>query len=197
MKSKRKSIRINKVYTRSGDSGKTSLADGEIRFKDDDRIESYGAIDELNAHLGCCNELLEANKNKQFLSVQDKIIDIQNELFNIGAYLASGKNKNEKNFSDSYLDKVKKMEIEIDTINESLTGLESFVLPGGSIINAHFHIARTICRRAERRVIKLSKIETVNAHIIIYLNRLSDLLFVWSRWISKLLGHQENLWKIN
>jgi len=197
MKNKRTSIRINKVYTRSGDLGKTSLADGEIRYKDDDRIESYGAIDELNAHLGCCNELLRANNNKQFLSLQDKIINIQNELFNIGAYLASGKIAKEQNFSNSYLDKVKKMEVDIDTINESLSSLESFILPGGSVINAHFHIARTVCRRAERRVIKLSKIEAVNSNIIIYLNRLSDLLFVWSRWISKLLGHQENLWKVN
>jgi cob(I)alamin adenosyltransferase len=190
-------IRINKVYTRTGDAGKTSLIGGEKRWKDDARVEAYGTVDELNAEMGLCRELLKEQKDDQFISLILFLKSVQNELFNLGSQLAAAEEHDSDNLPQLSGDAVLKLESEIDTVNESLLELTSFVLPGGNVINAQFHMARNVCRRAERRVVSLSRNETVDLENIRYLNRLSDALFVWSRWVSNILGDTENLWNPN
>ena len=188
-------IRLNKIYTRSGDSGKTRLIGGEERWKDDDRVEAYGTVDELNAQIGLCRELIKETENKQFGLLIKTLKSIQNELYNLGTQLAVVSGGDTDNLPKLSEDAILKLESEIDTSNESLLELKSFVLPGGSVINAQFHIARNVCRRGERRVVCLSKKENVDSENIRYLNRLSDALFVWSRWVSNIIGDEENLWE--
>ena len=193
-KSKSPNIRINKVYTRSGDAGQTRLIGGKKRFKDDLRVEAYGTVDELNAAIGLCRELVKETGNKKFGLLIQALELIQNELFNLGTQIATSDNDNAGNLPKLSEDTIIKLESEIDTANEFLSELTSFVLPGGSVINAQFHIARNVCRRAERRAVALSKIETLDPINLKYLNRLSDALFVWSRWISNILGNEEHVW---
>ena len=193
-KTKSPNIRINKVYTRTGDTGKTRLIGGDERWKDNARVEAYGTVDELNAEIGLCGELLKEQKDDQFSSLIRLLKSVQNELFNLGTQLATAKGDDSENLPRLSDDAILKLESEIDTANESLLELTSFVLPGGSVINAQFHIARNVCRRAERRVVSLAKKENVDSDNIRYLNRLSDALFVWSRWVSKIIGDEENLW---
>ena len=193
-KTKSPNIRINKVYTRSGDAGKTHLIGGEERWKDNIRVEAFGTVDELNAEIGLCRELVKEIGNEKFRSLIRFLKSVQNELFNLGTQLAMEKGADTENLPQLSDDAISKLESEIDTANVLLSELTSFVLPGGSIINAQFHIARNVCRRAERRVVSLSKKENIDSDNIRYLNRLSDALFVWSRWVSKIIGDKENLW---
>ena len=190
-------IRINKVYTRTGDAGKTRLIGGEERWKDDARVEAYGTVDELNSEIGLCRELLKEQKHDQFSSLIRFLKSVQNELFNLGSQLAVAEYSDSENLPHLSGDAISKLESEIDTVNETLLELTSFVLPGGSVINAQFHMARNVCRRAERRTVTLSRNETVVPENIRYLNRLSDALFVWSRWVSHILGDTENFWNPN
>ena len=190
-------IRINKIYTRTGDSGKTRLVGGEERFKDDIRVESYGTVDELNAEIGLCKELIKETGDKKFGSLIETLNLVQNELYNLGTQLATADGGDAYNMPKLSDDAILCLESEIDTVNESLSELTSFVLPGGSVMNAQFHIARNVCRRAERRAVTLSKIEKLDPVNLQYLNRLSDALFVWSRWISIIQGKEENLWDPN
>ena len=190
-------IRINKVYTRNGDKGKTRLIGGEKCWKDDARVEAYGTVDELISIIGLCQELLKEQKDDQFSSLIRLLKSVQNELFNLGSQLAISENRNPKDLPRLSHDAVSKLESEIDILNESLSELTSFVLPGGSMINAQFHLARNVCRRAERRAVSLAKNATVDQENIRYLNRLSDALFVWSRWVSHILKDDENLWEPN
>ena len=190
-------IRINKVYTRTGDAGRTRLIGGEKRWKDDARVEAYGTVDELNSEIGLCRELLKEQKEDQFSSLICFLKSVQNELFNLGSQLAAAEDRDTENLPQLSDDAISKLETEIDTVNESLSELTSFVLPGGSVINAQFHMARNVCRRAERRTVTLARNETVDQENIRYLNRLSDALFVWSRWVSHILGDTENLWNPN
>ena len=187
-------IRLNKIYTRSGDAGKTRLIGREERWKDDDRVEAYGTVDELNAQIGLCRELIKETGNEKFGSLIQTLKSVQNELYNLGTQLAVASGGDADNLPQLSEDSILKLESEIDTSNESLSELTSFVLPGGSVINAQLHIARNVCRRAERRVVSLLKKENINPENIRYLNRLSDALFVWSRWVSKMIGDEENLW---
>jgi len=196
-KTKSPKIRINKVYTRSGDAGKTHLIGGEERWKDNIRVEAFGTVDELNAEIGLCRELVKEIGNEKFRSLIRFLKSVQNELFNLGTQLATDLGDDSKNLPQLSDDAILKLESEIDTANESLSELTSFVLPGGSVINAQLHIARNVCRRAERRVVSLLKKENVDPENIRYLNRLSDALFVWSRWVSKIIGDEENLWDPN
>ena len=196
-KTKSPNIRINKVYTRSGDAGKTHLIGGKERWKDNIRVEAFGTVDELNAEIGLCRELVKEIGNEKFRSLIRFLKSVQNELFNLGTQLATAEGDNSKNLPQLSDDAILKLESEIDTANESLSELTSFVLPGGSVINAQLHIARNVCRRAERRVVSLLKKENVDPENIRYLNRLSDALFVWSRWVSKIIGDEENLWDPN
>jgi len=190
-------IRINKVYTRSGDAGKTRLVGGKERFKDDARVEAYGSVDELNAQIGLCRELIKETGDEKFHSLIKVLKIVQNELFNLGTQLAVVAGDDANNLPQLSSDATSKLETEIDNANEFLSELTSFVLPGGSAINAQFHIARNVCRRAERRTVTLSKIEKLDPVNLKYLNRLSDALFVWSRWITIVLHHEEHLWSPN
>ena len=190
-------IRINKVYTRTGDGGKTRLVGGEQRFKDDPRVEAYGSVDELNSHIGLCRELLRKTGREEFGDLISYLKTIQNELFNLGTQLASTDDARSAELPHLPGDAVEKLESEIDSANEVLSELKSFVLPGGSVLNAQFHVTRNVCRRAERRAVSLSKNEKVAPENIRYLNRLSDALFVWSRWVSHILEDEENLWEPN
>ena len=188
-------IRINKVYTRTGDAGKTRLIGGKKRWKDDFRVEAYGTVDELNSEIGLCRELLKEQKDDQFSSLIRFLKSIQNELFNLGSQLAAAEDCDSDNLPRLSHDAISQLESEIDTANELLSELTSFVLPGGSVINAQFHMARNVCRRAERRTVTLARNETVDPENIRYLNRLSDTLFVWSRWVSHILKDDESLWE--
>ena len=190
-------IRINKVYTRTGDSGKPRLIGGKKLWKDNARVEAYGTVDELNAAIGLCREFLKETGNEKFRSLIKLLKSVQNELFNLGTQLAMEEGADTENLPQLSDDAISKLESEIDTANVSLSELTSFVLPGESVINAQFHIARNVCRRAERRVVSLLKKENIDSVNIRYLNRLSDALFVWSRWVSNIIGDKENLWDPN
>lgn len=194
-KSNSANIRINKVYTRTGDGGKTRIVGGEKRSKDDPRVEAYGSVDELNSHLGLCRDLLIKHNRDEFKELIQFLKIVQNELFDLGTQLACSDGELNSTLPKISGKSIKVLESEIDSANSDLGELKSFVLPGGSILNSQFHIARSICRRAERRAVTLANIESVEAINIIYLNRLSDALFVWSRWISHILNDNENLWE--
>ena len=192
--SKQSNIRINKVYTRTGDLGQTRLVDGSKCYKDDLRVESYGTIDELNSCLGLCSELLIDENTKLFSEIIDFIYQVQNKLFNMGTQIAMPQTKQENDFPRLNASDVTILENEIDKRNKDLFELTSFILPGGCKIAANLHIARNICRRAERRLVSLHKNTPVEMVNLQYLNRLSDLLFVWSRYITISLNLDEKYW---
>ena len=196
-KSNSPNIRINKVYTRSGDKGKTRLIGGIECHKDDARVEAYGTVDELNSHIGLCREMLINENNDVFNSLIIFLKSVQNELFDLGTQLASSNNEKSSTLPKLENNYIKKIEDQIDELNTNLPELSSFILCGGSQINAQFHVARNVCRRAERRAVALYKNHEFDSINLQYLNRLSDALFVWSRWISMILGDDESLWEPN
>ena len=175
-KNVKSNIRINKVYTKKGDSGKTNLIGGSLVDKDNLRIEAYGTIDELQAIIGACIINIEKlDIDKDIKNKSNKIFcRIQNELFNLGSSLSRLDIDQNLNIPKVKEEDVHQLELEMDKINKSLPELTSFVLPGGSDINVFFHIARTVCRRAERRCVTLSKQSYIDDNIVPYLNRLSD-----------------------
>ena len=177
-----------KVYTKTGDKGETGLFGGKRLSKDDLRIETYGTIDELNSWIG----LLRDQKIPK--AQIDKLIDVQNELFVIGSHLAADSSK--KNLKLPLLDSDATLKLEqwIDELDLSLEPMKFFVLPGGHESVSYCHIARSCCRRAERRVVSLSQKENVHEFIIPYLNRLSDLLFTLSRSMTVHFGASEIPW---
>jgi cob(I)alamin adenosyltransferase len=192
-------VALNRIYTRRGDSGETALAGGQRVPKDSPRIESYGEVDELNSFLGAAvvtlSELLAANPS---LAVLDVILRrVQHELFNLGSILATLPEDVHAKQPRITEVEIAQLEKEIDQMNESLGALRSFVLPGGCRLNADLHVCRTVCRRAERRLTALSRIEPVPPETIQYLNRLSDALFVWSRWVNQVIQVPEVLWQPN
>jgi len=177
-----------KVYTKTGDSGITSLFGGQRIEKDSVRIEAYGHVDELNSQIGV---ILVGNLPKE---IAQKLTRIQKELFVLGADLATPPKVKTKiqRINKSY---VTRLEREIDQWDKMLPKLQNFILPGGGEIGAKLHLARTITRRAERAVVNLNHQEKVNKNAQIYLNRLSDWLFVLARYVNKLEGAKENIWK--
>jgi cob(I)alamin adenosyltransferase len=185
-------LAINRVYTRRGDSGQTSLAGGQRLPKNDLRIEAYGTVDELNSFIGLARE------SARELPELDRILRrVQHELFNLGSILATLPEDVHPKQARITATESEQLEREIDRMNEGLPALRSFVLPGGSRLNAELHICRTICRRAERVCVALAATTEVDEAILKYLNRLSDALFVWSRWASQQLGVAETLWEPN
>jgi cob(I)alamin adenosyltransferase len=177
---------LNRIYTRTGDDGTTALANGERRKKYDLRVAAYGTVDETNAVIGIA----------RLHTKNDKLIDgmltrIQNDLFDLGADLCLP-GQERLRVSDG---QVERLEGDIDALNKDLTPLQSFVLPGGSPAAAHLHLARTICRRAERMIVELadSKGERVSPPVIKYMNRLSDFLFVASRYLNG-KGEADVMW---
>jgi len=183
-------VKLNRIYTRTGDKGTTALADGQRRSKADLRVETYGTVDETNACVGLARLHTEGE-------VDAMLSRIQNELFDLGADLATPETEKPLPYEPlRILDaQVERLEREIDRLNEALSPLRSFVLPGGSPAAAALHLARTVCRRAERLVVALAEKpgEAVSPAAIKYLNRLSDFLFVASRFVND-RGGGDVLW---
>lgn len=190
---------INKIYTKSGDSGMTSLVNGRRVPKYDLRIETYGTVDELNATLGVvAASIRELEGETPALARLGGIVGrVQHELFNLGSLLATDAAEVKPYQARITPADVAQLESEIDQMNEELPELHSFVLPGGARLNAELHVSRTVCRRAERLLAALAQQEEAPGEALHYLNRLSDVLFVWSRWASKALGVPEVLWSPN
>jgi cob(I)alamin adenosyltransferase len=192
-------IALNRIYTRKGDSGQTQLAGGQVLSKDDLRIESYGTVDELNAFVGAARTTadgLGAQKN-QLREFAATLKRIQHELFNLGSILATLPEDVHPKQARITKAEIDQLEREIDRANEELQPLRSFVLPGGSRLDAELHICRTVCRRAERLLVRLGAGQQVPPETVQYLNRLSDAFFVWSRWVNHVLGTPETLWEPN
>ncbi|MBT8219281.1 MAG: cob(I)yrinic acid a,c-diamide adenosyltransferase [Bacteroidia bacterium] len=176
-----------KIYTKTGDSGETSLFGGKRLPKDHVRISAYGEVDELNSHIGLVRDLIS---NEIQISL---LTSIQNKLFVVGSYLAKDPDK-EMALPELEDDAIEQLEIQIDSISETIPPLKNFILPGGHPVVAHCHIARCVCRRAERSVVALGHLEKIDAYILRYLNRLSDYLFVLCRLISHEMGAEEIKW---
>jgi cob(I)alamin adenosyltransferase len=190
---------INRVYTRRGDGGETALAGGQRVPKDCRRIEAYGAVDELNACLGVARATLReiAGHAPRLRELDAILLRAQHELFNLGSILATlpeDVHPKQARVTDA---EVAQLEAEMDRMNRDLPPLRSFVLPGGDRLNAELHVCRTVCRRAERVTVALGRVESVPPEAVRYLNRLSDALFVWSRWASYAAGSPETLWEPN
>src|SRR5580700_420884 len=191
-------LAINRVYTRQGDTGETSLAGGQRVPKDSPRIEAYGTVDELNSFVGLARESAATDPAHPALAALAGILlRVQHELFNLGSILATLPEDVHPRQARITEAEIARLEAEIDRANESLPALRSFVLPGGSRLNAELHVCRTVCRRAERIVTALAREDQVPAEAVKYLNRLSDAFFVWSRWASLLSGAPETLWEPN
>lgn len=189
-------VKINKVYTKTGDKGETSLVGGRRILKDDRRIESYGTIDELNTVIGIARSfILKESKENKWQRMTLILQAIQQKLFDLGSELATHEEDKYEGQIVASSKNVKWLESLIDQINSNLDPLESFVLPGGDPINAYLHQARTVCRRAERQTLRFSRTTEINPQIIAFLNRLSDLLFVLARWASYQSGAGETLWQ--
>jgi cob(I)alamin adenosyltransferase len=186
-------LAINRVYTRQGDRGETALAGGQRVPKDGPRIAAYGDVDELNAFLGAAR-VTAAEAAPELARI---LLRVQHELFNLGSILATLPQDVHPRQARITEADVARLESEMDRLNEGLPPLRSFVLPGGSRLEADLHLCRTVCRRAERSCVALSRVEEVPAEAIRYLNRLSDALFVWSRWAAHATGAAETLWEPN
>ncbi len=178
------------VYTKTGDKGTTSLIGGTRIAKNHDRLEAYGTVDELNTHLGMIRSFDIDDRSGQF------IIKIQNHLFTIGAYLATDSSKSDlRSRLNTNENTIEELEIEMDELENTLPPLTQFVLPGGHPTVSSCHIARTVCRRAERRAITVSEENDTDNYVIRYLNRLSDYLFVLSRYQAYRLNVEETPWQ--
>ncbi len=188
-------LALNRIYTKRGDRGETSLAGGQRLPKDSLRIEAYGTVDELNAFLGAAR--LSAEERPELRQLAGILKRVQHELFNLGPILATRPEDVHPKQPRITAAEVRQLELEIDAMNAGLPGLRSFVLPGGCRINTELHVCRTVCRRAERICVRLAREEDVPPEAVHYLNRLSDALFVWSRWVCHQLGADETLWEPN
>lgn len=178
-----------KIYTKTGDTGKTSLLGGKRVSKADLRIDAYGTVDELNSFIGLLRDQ-EINQKRESL-----LKEVQDRLFTIGATLATEPGKTNIKRPDLHDEDLEVLEKEIDAMESQLPPLKHFILPGGHQIVSFCHIARTVCRRTERCVIDLMEVEEVDEIIVKYLNRLSDYLFVLGRMVSQELGVEEVTWK--
>ena len=177
-----------KIYTKTGDTGETALFGGKRVPKDALRIDAYGSVDELNSLLGVVRSLKPKKKI-------DAILDLlQHQLFELGADLATPIGESNSHIPRITATHVAELEKVIDALESKLKPLKVFILPGGSKIASHLHLARTVCRRAERAVVRLSRNENIGNDVIVYLNRLSDLLFVMARFANKSERHKETTW---
>ena len=196
-------LAINRVYTRTGDVGETGLAGGQRVPKDAPRIEAYGTVDELNSFLGAARatatELASENPaiEPSLALLAGILLRVQHELFNLGSILATLPEDVHPKQARVTGAEVAQLELEIDRMNQDLPPLASFVLPGGSRLNAELHVGRTVCRRAERACVAAGRVESIPPEAVKYLNRLGDALFVWSRWASHITGVAETLWQPN
>jgi cob(I)alamin adenosyltransferase len=181
--------RLTKLYTRKGDEGETSLGGGQRVAKDSTRVAAYGTVDELNAHLGA---VLAHDLSPR---LDGELRRIQNELFHLGSDLCFlEEDKAEHTLPQIEARHIGQLEQTIDELLQVVGPLQNFILPGGSAGAAGLHVARTVCRRAERAVVTLARDEIIGAHVLHYLNRLSDLLYVMARYENKQRGVTEPLW---
>ncbi len=185
-------VKIDKIYTRTGDDGSTGLVGGSRTKKNSLRVHAYGEIDELNSFIG-----LVFTQAREIGATQliEKLALISNELFDVGAVLATPNGAKTKSLVTIDPSQATRLEEWIDSLTAGLPPLRSFVLPGGTPLNASLHIARAVCRRAERAIVELHTHEAVQPSILIYINRLSDLLFAMARSESHRLGIPELLWQ--
>jgi cob(I)alamin adenosyltransferase len=199
-------INITRVYTRGGDTGKTSLVGGARVDKDCRKLESYGTVDELICLVGAARTVIAAESDspkarKGILpapvraELETSLRRIQNRLFDMGSILATPADKPYPGMPEIMDEDAAGLEREMDRMQESLESLNSFVLPGGTLPNAALHQCRAVCRRAEREIIRLSREEAVDKRVIKYINRLSDFFFVMSRYASRKAGVKEYLWE--
>lgn len=198
-------VRITRVYTRTGDKGETALVGGKRLPKDSPRIEAYGTIDELNSVVGLArvfNEervkkgsTLSSTKGKAHRFLDEILRRIQDELFDLGSELATPQDFSYEGMYHVGEKEVKRIEELIDECQKELGPLKSFVLPGGGRIGGCLHQCRTVCRRAEREILRLSRVEEIGEYPLKYVNRLGDLFFVLSRWVGKHTGEKEYLWQ--
>jgi cob(I)alamin adenosyltransferase len=177
-----------KIYTKTGDIGETSLFGGRRVLKSELRIESYGTVDELNSWIGLVRDVTTNNETRELLK------EIQDRLFTLGAVLASGSDKQASKAPDLHESDIEHLEHAIDAMDTQLEPLRNFILPGGHVHVSYCHIARTVCRRAERLTVALHQTDPLHPLIIKYLNRLSDYLFTLSRMMAKDLGAEEVNW---
>ncbi len=188
-------MRLTKIYTKVGDKGQTMLAGGTKVPKDSLRIDTYGTIDELNSFLGLLRDTLAGGHSSGFTDLLSQLAAIQNEMHDLGGELSTPLPQLDISRQQVVTSaSIARLESEIDAYNDKLPPLANFVLPGGHLGNSTAHVCRTVCRRAERLLVALSRAEAVRDEPRIYLNRLSDWLFVASRVISQRLGCPEVLW---
>src|SRR6202790_4969040 len=190
-------IRLTKIYTRTGDKGLTALVGGQRVPKESGRLEAYGTIDELNSIVGIVRTYMPNYTQKfgdDFNWHCEMLRRIQNELFDVGSELATPDDAEYEGMHRMGEGEVKLLEQEMDQMQKNLQPLNSFTLPGGGVLNAFLHQARTVCRRAERVCWMVHREEPINDRLMAYVNRLSDHLFVQSRWVAKRLGEPEYLW---
>ena len=190
-------VRITRVYTRTGDKGETALVGGRRVPKDSSRIEAYGTIDELNSIVGLARVFNEEKlkKGKAHRLLDEILRKIQDELFDLGSELATPADFTYEGMYRLGEKEVKRIEELIDECQKELGPLKSFVLPGGGKIGGYLHQCRTVCRRAEREILRLSRVEEISEWPLKYVNRLSDLFFVLARWVGKSTGEKEYLWQ--
>ena len=179
-----------KIYTRTGDQGQTGLLGGARVAKDDARIEAYGTVDELNSHVGMLRDLAAPHH-------AERLITIQETLFTIGSHLASSSNEERKRFKVPAIgdQMISELEHAMDEMDKELEPMRSFILPGGHPAASQAHICRTVCRRAERRVVLLAASSDVDPALVRFLNRLSDYFFVLARHLGKLHGIADTPWR--
>jgi cob(I)alamin adenosyltransferase len=189
-------VRLNRIYTKAGDGGQTRLVGGQKVGKDSLRLECYGTVDELMAVIGLVRASL-AEPEAPLGSAELELVlrRVQNELFNLGSDLATLPDDRHPEQPVIEVRHIEALEQAIDTWNAQLPELRSFVLPGGGWVPAHLHLARTVCRRAERLAVRLAASEPVSDTVVPYLNRLSDALFVMSRHATRLYNQPEPLWE--
>ncbi len=190
-------MRITKVYTRTGDAGKTRLAGGQQVWKDSLRVEAYGTVDELNSLVGVVRvfNAEKAGSHAQAARLEEELRWVQNKLFDTGGILATAPGQMFKSMPQVTEKDVTRLEKLIDECQKDLAPLKEFILPGGGKVSGLLHQARTVCRRAERVCVRLSHEEPVDAVLVKFLNRLSDTLFVVARWVAKTQGEAEFLWE--
>lgn len=181
--------RLSKIYTKTGDTGETGLGDGSRVSKTDERVEAMGSVDELNSALGLLIEVIRDVDLDNLLLIEVFLRTCQHRTFDLGGELSI------PGFDIITAEHVQAIEVALDDLNHHLAPLENFILPGGSMLIAQCHMARSICRRAERKTVALSKVAAVNACSLEFLNRLSDYLFVAARSCARLTDVDEVLWK--
>ncbi|MFM6930580.1 MAG: cob(I)yrinic acid a,c-diamide adenosyltransferase [Bdellovibrio sp.] len=182
-----------KIYTRTGDKGSTRLVDGSCVEKFNPRVEAYGTVDELNSYLGVVRSTLQ--QHPPLRALDESLEKIQNELFNIGSLLATEKDEVFKVLPAIHQDQIRYLELRIDELTAQVPELRNFILPAGHIVASQLHVARTCCRRSERRSAEIAMKDDRYDLTLQYLNRLSDYLFVAARWANNTMGEAEVMWK--